>query len=267
MAHPNRLTNSRVVVFGGTSGIGFGVASMALSNGAYVTISGSAQPKVDDKVALLRSYYPDLASDRITGYAVDLTDNANLEKNLENLFEKVTEGGKNKINHIAFTAGDIPTLPKVSEITVQDLEDRSTIRFYGAMIIAKLLTKDKYVPTSADSSFTITGGVNTKKPMAGWSLGAAMGGQLEALARGLAVDLKPIRVNLAEPGAIQTELLQKFIDATPNVDATQFLKATTLTESLGQPNDVAEAYRWFMTDRFVTGGVASSNGGRLLAGP
>jgi NAD(P)-dependent dehydrogenase (short-subunit alcohol dehydrogenase family) len=266
MAHVNRLNNARVLVFGGTSGIGFGVANMALSNSAYVTISGSTQAKVDSKIALLKSYYPSLPAEKLNGYAVDLADNANLEKNLEELFEKVTEGGTKKIDHIAFTAGDVPIYPKLSEVTVADLERRSTIRSHGAIMIAKLLLKDRYMPTSYHSSFTITGGVSTKKPIPGRSLLTGLGGQLEALARGLAVDLKPIRVNFAEPGAIDTELLRAFINSSKEVDLEKAFKEMTLTGTLGQPSDTAEAFRWFMVDRFVTGGVASTNGGRLLAG-
>lgn len=266
MAHQTRLSNVRVLVFGGTSGIGFGVANMALAEGAYVTISGSRQPKVDEKVKLLRSYYPKLAPDRISGYAVDLKDTANVEKNLTDIFEKVTQGGEKKIDHIAFTAGDIPDLPKIPDVNAQDIAPGFSIRFTSTAIIAKLLSRGKYMPVSPTSSLTLTGGTNTQKPMPGWSLAAGWGGAVEGLSRGLAVDLAPIRVNMVEPGAIQTELLQRFVDRAGEEALAKMRKQTTLTQTLGQPSDTAEAYGWFMKDRFVTGTIASTNGGRMLVG-
>lgn len=75
----------------------------------------------------------------------------------------------------------------------------------------------------------------------------------------LAVDLAPIRVNVVSPGAIHTELLQGVPDQAMEV----FAKATTVGR-IGRPEDVAEAYLYFMKDGFATGSMVESNGGRLL---
>ena len=72
-----------------------------------------------------------------------------------------------------------------------------------------LNSKDtEYMKKSSSSSITLTGGTNTARPVAGWSIPAAVGGASEGLVRGFAVDLKPIRVNLVHPGAIRTELVE-----------------------------------------------------------
>ncbi|KAF2726609.1 NAD(P)-binding protein [Polyplosphaeria fusca] len=263
MAHPNRLQNAHVLVFGGTSGIGFAIASLVLSQGATVTISGSAQPKVDSKVALLQSYYPTLPASHVRGYACDLRDKANLESNLTSVFDKATSSGTHKIDHIAFTAGDLADVPKIPEVTADNVMVGQTVRYVACLLIAKLLHGGKYMPASPSSSFTMTGGVNTHKPMPGWSVQASWGGSIVAMARGLAVDLKPIRVNVVEPGAIHTELLQVFVEQVPGIlDA---FKTQTLTGTVGEPSDCAEAYAWFMKDRFANGTVAPTNGGQLLA--
>lgn len=266
MAHPNRLSNARVLVFGGTSGIGFGVASMALSAGAQVIISGSQQPKVDDKVSELRSFYPSIPGEKISGHALDLADTEHLEANLKSFFDTITNSGENKIDHIAFTAGDMGVIPKIPTLNVEEVYPFFKIRLFATMLIAKLLSTGTYMPLSPSSSYTLTGGTNTKKPMPGWSIPATIGGAIEALSRGLAVDLKPIRVNMVEPGAVQTPLLQRWLDSLDEAGKEKVLKTTSLTESFGQPEDLAEAYGWFMRDRFATGVVASSNGGRMLAG-
>lgn len=265
MAHQNRLANAHVVVFGGTSGIGFAIANMVLSNGAQVTISGSKQPKVDTKVELLRSFYPSIPKSHVSGIAVDLSDKPNLEANLTSMFEKATEGGR-KIDHIAFTAGDGINLPKVSEATADNFLAAFTVRINAPVLIAKLLANGDYMPKSAESSFTITGGTNTHRPLPNWTFAAAFGGSAEGLVRGLAVDLAPIRTNLVHPGAIHTELFQGLLDKSTPEAIEKMKKGFSLTNDFGKPEDIAEAYGWIMKDRFVNGTTVNSDGGRLLVG-
>ncbi|KAF1964531.1 NAD(P)-binding protein [Bimuria novae-zelandiae CBS 107.79] len=261
MAHPNRLHNARVLIFGGTSGIGFGVASMALSNGAIVTISGSAQPKVDAKVQELQRYYP---SASVNGVPLDLSDTTNIEANMEALLKKVTNDGEHKLDHIVHCAGDALQLPKIYEMNPENALRGFHVRWLTGAVIGKLLATGKYMHTSPSSSFTLTGGVNTVKPGPGWSIGASWGGASEGLMRGLAVDLKPIRVNLVAPGAIDTPLFQNFVDNVGREREQEMKKTFTLLETWGDVKDTAEAYGWFMRDHYVTGTIASSDGGRLL---
>lgn len=264
MAHQNPLASKTVLVFGGTSGIGFAIANMALSNSARVIISGSTQPKVDSKVAELRSYYPSLPSSSVSGLALDLLDTPKLESNILSFFETVTSSGANKIDHIAYTAVDGAPLTKVSEADVEKAMHPYKLRILAPLMIAKAIATGKYVPLTSGSSFTTTGGTNSRKPLPGWTITAAAGMAAEGQMRGLAVDLAPVRVNMVEPGAVRTELLQGYLErAGPEAEA--MFEAQSLVRKLGAPQDVAEAYGWFMRDGFVTGTVASSDGGRLLA--
>ena len=264
MAHINRLKDAHVFVFGGTSGIGYAVANMALSNGARVTISGSQQPKVDTKVEQLRSLYPKLPSENVAGYACDLSDIDNLETNLTALLDKATESGSKKIDHIAYTAGDSIQNPTVADVTPEKLLKGFNVRLIAPSIIAKLLTTGKHMPQTADSSFTLTGGTNTHKPFPGWTFVAAVGASAEGLVRGLAVDLKPIRTNIVIPGAIQSELLQPMLERMGDEAAGKFRRENSLTDSFGQPEGIAEAYGYLMKDKFANGSQVTSDGGRLL---
>jgi NAD(P)-dependent dehydrogenase (short-subunit alcohol dehydrogenase family) len=264
MSHYNRLTDSHVLVFGGTSGIGYAVANMALSNGARVTISGSAQPKVDSKVEMLRSLYPNTPASNVAGFACDLLDAANLEDNLGAVFDKATQQGQKKIDHVVFTAGDTMALPKVKDFTADAILHGFHVRLIAPALIAKLLSTGKYMPVSHNSSFTTTGGTNTKKPFPDWTCAAIVGAASEGLIRGLAVDLKPIRANVVIPGAIQTELLQKLLDRIGDDASNKMKRDNSLTEAFGQPEDIAEAYGWIMKDRFANGSEVTSDGGRLL---
>jgi NAD(P)-dependent dehydrogenase (short-subunit alcohol dehydrogenase family) len=267
MAHQNRLANAHVLVLGGTSGIGFAVANMALSNGARVTISGSAQPKVDEKAQKLRSFYPDMPASNVAGFACDLSDKENMEANLKTLLDKVTEDGQKKIDHIAFTAGDVGVLPKVDDVTIESALHGFTIRFLAPALLVKIITAGQHMPLTVSSSITLTGGTNTYKPLPGWSYGASWGSVLDGLVRGLAVDMKPLRVNLVVPGAIHTELLQRYVDNVGEEGTKKLMTGVSLTDNFGQPEDIAEAYGYIMRDRFATGSFVTCDGGRLLTTP
>ncbi|KAH7064460.1 hypothetical protein BKA63DRAFT_586389 [Paraphoma chrysanthemicola] len=262
LPHRNRLADAHVLVFGGTSGVGFAIASMALSNGATVAISGSRQAKVDEKLQLLRSLYSSMPPEKVSGHAVDLLDSENLEANLEAMLNKVTQHGRTKLDHIAFTAGDSHVLHKLSDITLENAMHGSKVRLIAPLIIAKLINTGAYMPLSANSSFTLTGGVGSTKPLPGWVMPAVWGASAEGLTRGLAIDLAPLRVNIVKPGAIQTEMLQDLLGT--GREAIDAMKQVNLLGTFGQPEDIAEAYGWIMKDRFVTGTEVACDGGQVL---
>lgn len=264
MAHQDRLNNTHILIFGGTSGMGFAVANMSLSHGARVTISGSAQPKVDDKIKLLQSYYPNIDPSHVRGFACDLSQEEKLEENLKDILDKVTENGAKKIDHIVYTAGSPGKLPKVAEVTLKSALEPMVMRLGAPALLAKLIAGGQYMPLADSSSLTVTGGTNTYKPLPGWTYTASAGGALDGLVRGLAVDMKPVRVNCVVPGAIETELLKKWIE-TLGEEGTQKMKENmSLGATLGQPEDIAEAYGYLMRDRFATASFVTSDGGRLL---
>ena len=138
------------------------------------------------------------------------------------------------------------------------------VRLFSSIFLAKLAPA--YMTVSSRSSITFTSGVNAAKPMAGWSVAAAGGGAREGLTRGLAVDLKPIRVNGVSPGAILTELFDTFAGGDP--ERLEAIKKTwgarTLGGEIGKPEDTAEAYLYCMKDGFVTGQTILTDGGYTL---
>jgi NAD(P)-dependent dehydrogenase (short-subunit alcohol dehydrogenase family) len=164
-----------------------------------------------------------------------LADGPNQEVNIKALFDAVTDGGKNKLDHIVHTAGDALGLLPVTEFTTEKWLQITTVRVLTSIFIAKLAKQ--YVEWSADSSITFTSGVNTHKPGQQWSVVAASGGAVEAFTRGAAVDLSPVRVNSVSPGAIKTEL---FAGITP--EAEKKYEEKTWVGRLGRPTDTAEAY-------------------------
>ncbi|KAI9749541.1 MAG: hypothetical protein M4579_006837 [Chaenotheca gracillima] len=255
----SKLAKSRVLILGGTSGIGFAVAEASLEYGATVVVSSSNPQRISRAVERLQTTYPEHAS-RISGFACDLSQADSIESNLEKLFQFATSAS-GLLDHIVFTAGDPLKIPALSEVTVENLNQLGNVRFMGSMMVGKLAPK--YLNPRPTSSITLTGGVNSEKPLPGWAAIASYGAGLEGMMRGFAVDLKPVRVNLVSPGLVQTELLDSIPEAHRGPMLEKGAKATTVGV-VGQPEDLAEAYLYTMKDHFVTGSVIHSNGGALL---
>ena len=259
--YSSKLHNKRILILGGTSGIGFCVAEASIESGATVIVSGSRQAKIDSTIERIKSSYPDCRG-RLSGHACDLANAETLEQNLESLLEFATSDGKDKVDHVVFTAGDNIVLTSLADVTVNSIQKLGIVRFVAAIVLGKLLVP-KYMTASAESSITLTGGVNSTKPGAGWSVMAGWGAAIEGLARGFAVDLKPIRVNCVAPGAVNTELIQSHSGDRLEAVLKYFGDKTT-TGTVGRPEDLAETYLYCMKDNFVTGSVLHSNGGHLL---
>lgn len=263
MSSPNYssvLTNTQVLILGGSSGIGFCVAEHALSQGAIVTISSSRQSKLDDAVNRLKASVPDKA-DNVNGHVCDLSNIESTRSNLEVLLKYVTR--KQPLDHIVFTAGDGIEIKPVSELEVETIQRLGNVRFLAPMLLGGLAKP--YMKPSKTSSITLTSGVNIAKPGKGWTAVAGYGAGTEGVARGLAVDLAPIRVNTVSPGAVHTELFDDFGGHRLEELLASF-RQRSLTDSVGTPQELSEAYIYLMRCSFATGSLIEVNGGALLAG-
>jgi NAD(P)-dependent dehydrogenase (short-subunit alcohol dehydrogenase family) len=256
----NKLEGARVLVLGGTSGIGFAVAQGSLEYGASVVISSSNPEKVERAVSRLREGYPEFSS-RVSGQACDLYNIPTMEASINSLFTFATKDGK-KIDHLVNTAGSPGYAPSLSEITPEQIG--TSDRLAGIMMLAK--HAPKYMETGPQTSITLTTGTMLFKPVKDFVTAIPWAGAVDAASRALAISLAPLRVNAVAPGAIDTELLQSMGNGNEEIkEATyKLFRDTNLLGTLGRPEDTAEAYLYLMKDRFVTGQTILSDGGRLL---
>ncbi|CAL5870446.1 uncharacterized protein PFLUO_LOCUS4683 [Penicillium psychrofluorescens] len=260
--YTSKLANQRVLIFGGTSGIGFCVAEAAFEHGAHLIISSSNPAKLEKTVTRLRQTYPaQAAAQTIITHTCDLSDTANLDSNLANLFQTVTNNGATKINHIVSTAGDALGLPPLAGLTPEIIQKTGVVRFVAPLMIAKYIPQ--YLDLVPANSFIVTGGVRAHKPAPGWTVTTAFAAGSEGIVRGLALDLKPLRVNMVSPGAVHTELFSG-IPSERLEGVLEMFKSQSTTGTVGRPEDLAESYLYLMKDQFATGSIVDSNGGALL---
>jgi NAD(P)-dependent dehydrogenase (short-subunit alcohol dehydrogenase family) len=105
------------------------------------------------------------------------------------------------------------------------------------------------------------------EPLLNWSTSVSWTAAKEGLTRGLAVDLAPIRLNCVAPGVVHTELVEGISGGSKEKleGILALYKSTTLTKTVGRPEDLDEAYLWLLRDTYVTGTVVHRDGGYFFA--
>jgi NAD(P)-dependent dehydrogenase (short-subunit alcohol dehydrogenase family) len=88
---------------------------------------------------------------------------------------------------------------------------------------------------------------------------------LQGMVRAMALDLKPIRVNLVSPGAVDTDLWKPFGEEGKQKMFEEMEKKLPVGK-VGRAEDVAESFLYLMKDHNVTGAMVSTSGGSLLVG-
>ncbi len=251
----DKLAGKNVLVIGGSAGIGLGVAEAALAAGANVTISSSSQARLDAAVAGLQAGLPpqEYPEQRVRAVQADLSDAGALPAVLEALFAAAAP-----TNHVVLTAADGLALSSLGAMTPAVAQAATHMRFVVPLMVAQAAAR--WLPRTRQASLTLTTGAAAERPGKGWAIVTYLAGGIQALARALAVEMAPIRINAVRPGVVDTGLWA------PDERAALMtqMENSMLTGSPGRVEDVAEAYLWLMKDGNVTGTVAGTDSGCLL---
>ncbi|GJJ07001.1 hypothetical protein Clacol_001199 [Clathrus columnatus] len=237
------LQNKTVLIIGGTSGIGFGVAEASLKSFAKtVIVASSNKDRVENAIKRLTD--AKLGHGAVHGHVVD----AGNEQSIKALLEKVGE-----VDHIVFTSGRLDGALKFPEVDINHARGSLDLRVWGPVAVAK------YAKFRPGGSLTLTSGALVFKPLPTYSVAVAGGGALHTLTSGLAVDLAPIRVNVICPGVILNDIPTELRDRVLNE-----IVPKLLVKHVGMPDEVAEAYLFCMKCTYVTGQCLVIDGGQLL---
>ena len=233
------LKGKRIVVVGGATGIGFAIAEIAHEQGASVVLGSSNQANVQAASERLQ---------RATGYAVDLRD----ESSVKNFFKQISP-----FDHLAITAGDWggPMFVSIQDLDIKKAHELLSVRFWGALAAVKHGSHK----IAQNGSITLTSGMIGHRPRKGTPVMAAVGGAVEHLTIGLAMDLAPVRVNAVNPGYVLTEQLKRMPD-----EMLQSVVAPLPIPRAATPAEAAQAYVYLMLNSYATGQILPVDGGGLL---
>jgi NAD(P)-dependent dehydrogenase (short-subunit alcohol dehydrogenase family) len=236
------LHEKRIVVLGGSSGIGLAVAQAAAREGADVIIASSRQGRVD---AALKTLPP-----RAEGHALDLSD----ETAIGALFAQL-----GSFDHLVFTAGENLQLESLASTDVEVARRFFGLRYWGAFLAAKHGSRN----IREGGSVVFTSGIAGRRPRSGWSVAASICSAMEGLTRALAVELAPVRVNIVSPGLVRTPLWAGMQEA--EREALYRRAAERLPVGhVGETDEIAEAYLYLMRQSYATGQVVVVDGGAVL---
>jgi NAD(P)-dependent dehydrogenase (short-subunit alcohol dehydrogenase family) len=238
------LTGQRIIVIGGSSGMGLATARAAAEAGAVVTIASSSKERIDAALAGL--------PDSCDGAALDVRD----EAAVADLFARVGE-----LDHAVFTAGDQADRRALEELPLDQARRTFDVRFWGAVAVAKHAAPR----IRPGGSITLTSGTVGVRPVPGAALASAGSAATEGLTRGLALDLAPVRVNAVRSGAVRTPLWNA-VPEPQRTAAFDHLAQRALTGTIGEPQQIAAAHLYLMENQFVTGTVLTVDGGLILTG-
>jgi NAD(P)-dependent dehydrogenase (short-subunit alcohol dehydrogenase family) len=233
------LADKRIVVLGGTSGIGFAVARKAAAQGAAVVVASSREDSVNRARKLL--------SGAVDGVTIDLAN----EANIKSFFAKIGE-----FDHLVYTAGEPLLSEPLATLSIESAKKCFDVRFWGAF----LAVKHGAPKIRKGGSIVLSSGMASRRSRKGWSVISSVCGAAEALTRSLAVELAPLRVNLVCPGLVKTELWDG-MPAEARQAMYQRAEQNLLVGRAGEADDLAEAYVYLMKNGFSTGQIIVVDGG------
>ena len=235
------LKDKRLVIIGGTSGIGLATAKAAAARGAQVVIGARHYDQLER------------AKKEIGGAVEGLTLDVSDEGEIRAFFEWA-----GRFDHLTTPGSSIHGGPFLSlDIATAQADFQS--KFWGQYLAAKY-GAPRLRP---GGSIVLFAGMWSQRPPAGVATVAAINGAIESLARALAVELAPIRVNAVSPGLIDTPIFSGMPAAQKEARFKGFADVAPVRR-VGKPEEVAQTVLYLMTNTFTTGSTLYVDGGYLL---
>jgi NAD(P)-dependent dehydrogenase (short-subunit alcohol dehydrogenase family) len=234
-----------LVVIGGTSGLGLEVARQFAADGHRVVVSGRDPQRAEAVAKEIAATVGGARPPEVTGIGLDLTRPAELAERLSAV---------DRIDHLVVTA-------------IQ--RDDNTARAYDIdratqLVILKLVGYSAAVHAAlprfaADGSIVLFGGMAKDRPYPGSTTVTTVNGGVSGLARTLAVELAPIRVNALHPGIVGDS--PQWAD---KVETQERVKARTPGGRMVTMADVVDATAFLLRNRAVNGIDLNVDGGWIL---
>jgi NAD(P)-dependent dehydrogenase (short-subunit alcohol dehydrogenase family) len=236
------LAEKKILIVGGSSGIGLATAQAAVAAGARVMITGRSPEKLAQARALLGNV--------VETAAFDMTQ----EQEVQAFFE----GQHRTYDHLVISSASPSSGPflQVEPARARQLFD---IKFWGEYSIARY-GAPKVAP---QGSLTFVSGVVAFKAMKGSAPLAAVNAAIVSLAQTLALELAPVRVNVVSPGIIDTPARAGMPEQTRRTFYHNIAQQLPV-QKVGEAEEVAQGIVFLMDNPFTTGTVLHVDGGHRL---
>ncbi|MFE3181979.1 SDR family oxidoreductase [Streptomyces violascens] len=262
--------NERVVIVGGTSGIGLATARRQLSEGRDVVVTGRNPERLRaalDELAglsgtLSTSGAPDTSGapgtpgtsgtpGEVSGAVVDARDEAATQEFF---------AGLDRVEHVVVAATGSTAAGPFRSVTTDALRQATE----GKLIAHSLTARAALDVLSPTGSITFVTAASAGAAMPGTAGLAAANASVAAMVPVLAVELAPVRFNAVSPGIVDTPWWD-WMDADAKAETFAAYAKSTPAGRCGHPEDIADAISFLLGNSFTTGVVLTVDGGARLA--
>jgi NAD(P)-dependent dehydrogenase (short-subunit alcohol dehydrogenase family) len=234
------MHKQRIVVIGGSSGMGLAAAILMGKLGYEVVIASRSKEKLGSAIKAVGSG---------EAHVLDVCD----EDAVNAFFSSLAP-----FHHLVVSAADFVMGPFL-ELSVKEARRFFDSKFWGQYVVAKYGAKK----IQKGGSITFFSGIASQKPVPNLAVASSINAAIEGLTRALAFELAPIRVNAISPGTISTPVW----NSVPEKERLAYFKEVSQklpAGRIGQPEDIAEAVRFLVECGYVTGEVIYCDGGDRL---
>jgi NAD(P)-dependent dehydrogenase (short-subunit alcohol dehydrogenase family) len=239
--HPPRLDGQRVVLIGGSAGIGLETARLARHEGAEVILVGRDPQRLEHAAA-------DVGAARTA--ALDATDADQLRRFLAELPDPV--------DHVLVTAGGnyYARLADIDFVQARQLIEEH-------LLLPLYLARAAVGKVRPPGTLLFMGGTGARRPGLSLALPGALTAAGPALIANLALELAPIRVNMIAAGFVDTPLSARLLGDDLDQRREQLRSTLPIGRVVG-PADVAALAVHLMTNTALTGATYDIDGGQQL---
>lgn len=243
------LKGKKILVTGGSRGIGAGIARVLANEGAQVAITYSSSEA--QALEVLKS----LSGEGHKAVHMQVAD----ESSVENAFAQVlSDFGQldGLVNNAGITKDQL-----LLRMKTEDFQSVMDVNLKGTFLCTRIAVKTM-MKARKGSIVNITSVIG-QSGNAGQSNYAASKAGTEAFSKSIALEVgsRHIRVNCVAPGFIATDMTDKLTE--PQKEA---ILSKVPLQDLGNTDDVAHAVAFLLSDksRYITGHTLSVNGGLYM---
>jgi len=236
-----KLNDKKVLVIGGSSGMGLAIAAASARAGAEVLIASRSEPGLKEAAAKIES--------GVKWHAVDFTD----EVSVKRLFDFA-----GPIDHLVLPGSAVRTGP-LKKLPIADAKYSMDSKFFGPYMAVK------EARINPQGSIILFSGILSRRPDKGSPILAAINSAVETLGKALAVELAPVRVNVISPGMTKDTGAYLGMPDQARQEMFNGVAQSLPVKRVGLPSDIASVAIELMTNSFITGTVIDVDGGGLLS--
>ena len=237
----NELAGQRVVVIGGSAGIGLETARRARAEGAEVVLTGRDRARLD-------------AAGAEVGAQSTATFDADDPAALTQFFGDLAA----PVDHVMVTAGGPHYIPPL-EIK----PDEARVALSDKLTQTLKVAQESVGRVRPGGSLLFVGGTGGRRPRPGFALIGTVTAALPALVANLALDLAPVRINLIAPGFVDTPLSARLLGDDLDKRREELRSTLPIGRVVG-PEDVAALAVHIMINTALTGATYDIDGGQQL---